>query len=138
MTPYQQGDDQSAPEPGEEQRYLRFSFRYLDARHPLFNVDTRDRRYFLRLIGRLRELSALRVSEFTAARSPALRVHPIRFGKSRLAANSFGVPGRPDFDSMGRQFSVSANEHGRVHGFLSGNTFYVRWLDPEHNLYAGN
>lgn len=136
MTPHQHGDGDAAAGSGEEQKYLRFSFRYLDVRHPQFNVEGRDRRYFLRLIERLRELSALRVSEFTANRSPALRIHPIRFGESRLAAKSFGVPGRPDVDAMGWQFSLSANEHGRVHGFLSGNTFYVRWLDPDHKLYS--
>jgi hypothetical protein len=122
----------------EREHYLRFSFRYLDLRHPLFSVDRRDRRYFLRLLERLRELSALRAGEFTSHRLPTLRIHPIRFGDARLAAKGFDVPGRPDYDAMGWQFSVSANEHGRVHGFLSGNTFYVRWLDPDHRLYSEN
>lgn len=122
----------------EHSRYLRFSFRYLDLQHPLFNVDGRDRRYFLRLAERLRDLSALQVHEFTSGRSRALRSHPIRFGDSGLAEKGFGVRGWPDADRLAWQFSVSANEHGRVHGFLSGDTFYVRWLDPEHNLYAGN
>ena len=50
----------------------------------------------------------------------------------------FGVPGHAEFDQHGWQFALSANEHGRVHGFLVADTFFVRWLDPEHNLYPGN
>ena len=101
-------------------------------------MDTRDQHYFRRPIGRLRELCALRVGEFTSHRSSTLRIHPIDFLRDRLAEQSFGVTSWPEADTMGWQFSLSANEHGRVHGFLSGNTFYIRWLDPEHNLYAGN
>ena len=49
----------------------------------------------------------------------------------------FGLRADTDADKMGWQFALSANEHGRVHGFLRGDTFYIRWLDPDHNLYAG-
>ena len=28
-----------------------------------------------------------------------------------------------------------ANQHGRVHGILIDEVFYVVWLDPEHRLY---
>lgn len=122
----------------DRDRELRFSFRYLDFRNPLFSVDARDRRYFRRLLERLKELSAFRVGEFTSQRSPALRTHPIRFDESGVAIEGFGIPGRPEADEMGWQFSISANEHGRVHGFLMGDTFFVRWLDPDHNLYSGN
>lgn len=122
----------------EAERDLCFSFKHLDLRHPLFTVDTRDRRYFRRLLDRLRELSAFRVDEFTTHRSQTLRIHPIDFERDRLAVNGFGVIGWPEADTLGWQFSLSANEHGRVHGFLSGDTFYVRWLDPDHRLYSSN
>ena len=36
----------------------------------------------------------------------------------------------------GWQFCISANEHGRVHGIIMDDTFYVIWLDKDHNLYA--
>jgi hypothetical protein len=50
----------------------------------------------------------------------------------------FGIPGQTEVDRKGWQFSLSANEHGRVHGFLVENVFFIRWLDPDHNLYAGS
>lgn len=34
------------------------------------------------------------------------------------------------------QFSVTSNEHGRVHGFFVNDVFHIVWLDPEHSLYG--
>lgn len=124
--------------PGANDAELRFSFKYLDLHNPLFDFTMRDRGYFRRLLERLRELSRFRVIEFATHRSSALRIHPINFKHDAVAVQSFGVREWADADKLAWQFSLSANEHGRVHGFLAGNTFYVRWLDPEHNLYAGN
>jgi hypothetical protein len=126
----------STSQPGDEQ-FLRFSFRFLDTSHPRFDVRTRGTEYFRLLISRLKELSALRVSEFRSLRSSMLRVHPIDFQDRRVAVPGFGIPGKSDVDRRGWQFSLSANEHGRVHGFLVEDTFFIRWLDPDHNLYPG-
>jgi hypothetical protein len=79
----------------------------------------------------------LSVSEFLSQRSGTLRIHPIDFKDGRVAVGTFGIR-EIDADKRAWQFALSANEHGRVHGFLAENTFYVRWLDPEHNLYPGN
>lgn len=125
------------PAEPENEEFLRFSFRYLDTSHPQFDVRARGAEYFRLLLSRLKELSALRVAEFRTSGPSMLRIHRIRFEDSRVAAKSFGIPGRGEADTLGWQFALSANEHGRVHGFLTGNTFYVRWLDPEHNLYPG-
>ncbi|MDD1966378.1 hypothetical protein ACIPO9_04375 [Pseudomonas sp. NPDC090203] len=35
------------------------------------------------------------------------------------------------------QFAVSANLHGRIHGFFVDHVFFVVWLDPDHCLYPG-
>ena len=47
----------------------------------------------------------------------------------------FGIPGEDQLVEKPWQFALSANEHGRVHGFLIQNRFYIVWLDPEHELY---
>jgi len=120
-----------------EPERLRFSFRYLDTTHPAFDISRCGREYLRVLLARLRELSLLSPEEFRARRSGTLRIHPIRFGEDRLTVHSFGVLGI-EADKTAWQFSLSANEHGRVHGFLLGDTFFIRWLDPEHNLYPGN
>jgi hypothetical protein len=38
-------------------------------------------------------------------------------------------------DSDGWQLELSANEHGRVYGFLLQSIFYVIWFDQNHNIY---
>jgi len=125
------------PAHGDGDRVLRFSFRYLDTAHPTFNVRGRDAVYFHRLLARLRELSGIRLAEFLSTRSSSMRVHRINFQKDRVAVKSFGLHEELRADEQAWQFSLSANEHGRVHGFLMEDTFFVRWLDPEHNLYPG-
>jgi hypothetical protein len=35
------------------------------------------------------------------------------------------------------QFSLSTNEHGRVHGFFIDEVFYIVLLDPDHLRYPG-
>lgn len=121
-----------------DQSLLRFSFRYLDATHPAFDVRRRGGDYFRLLLTRLRELSSLSVSQFCSRRMGTLRVHQIDFTDPRVAVSGFDLPHVAEADLKGWQFALSANEHGRVHGFLSGDTFYVRWLDPDHRLYPGN
>lgn len=121
----------------EGDRTLRFSFKYLDTAHPSFDTRGRDALYFHRLLTRLRELSGIRLAEFFSIRSSSLRIHRIDFERDRLAVKSFGLQDDLRADDRAFQFAVSANEHGRVHGFLIDDTFFVRWLDPEHNLYPG-
>jgi len=116
---------------------LRFSFKYLDTTHPAFGVRRCGIGYYVRLLERLRDLSTLTVAEFRMRRSKAMRVHPIDFADDPVSVRSFGLRGVPA-DERAWQFSLTANEHGRVHGFLMGDTFFIRWLDPDHNLYSGN
>lgn len=122
--------------PQPEADLLRFSFRYLDAAHPRFTLAAQGGAYLRLLLARLRDLSGLRVSEFRTNRLPSLRIHPIDFGEKGVSVDGFGLPPWVEADEKAWQFSLSANEHGRVHGFLVGDTFFVRWLDPGHNLYA--
>lgn len=116
---------------------LRFSFMHLDTTHPAFDLRAREGDYLRRLLARLKDLSRLRVKEFYSTRSAALRIQPINFRDPGVAMKSFGIPGMGEADEAAFQFAISANEHGRVHGFLLEDTFYVRWLDPDHNLYPG-
>jgi hypothetical protein len=136
VSPHLRGRSAS-PAAGRVDRLVRFSFRYLDTSHPAFAVRSGSGDYFRRLLARLRDLSELTVEEFTSSRSTSLRIHRIHFTDPRVAEKGFNIRGQSEADEKAWQFAVSANEHGRVHGFLYGNTFFIRWLDPEHNLYPG-
>ncbi len=117
---------------------IRLSFQFLETTHPLFDIGRCGPAYFRLLLARLKELSELLPREFRTQRFRTLRLHRIEFADPRVATRSFAVPGRPEVDRYAWQFSLSANEHGRVHGFLLEDTFYIRWLDPDHRLYSSN
>ena len=129
----------SIPSPAQDGT-IRFSFKY--AQFPRdgnkFCIADRDATYFLALLGRLTNVCTMPSGEFRTS-SRALRSHPIRFGKN----DGITEPGfeclplrlRDEVENSARQFSVSANAHGRVHGFLIADVFFVVWWDPRHELY---
>ena len=82
---------------------------------------------------RLKALSRWKVSDFVNPQGRAIRNHPIDWsGTSK--PEGFGLPDQYDAYTP-FQFSLTANEHGRVHGLLIDDTFHVVWLDHDHKLY---
>jgi len=114
---------------------LRFSFRFFDCADAELCPPTFPEGYTQTLMDRLRSISTWTVKEFTSSRSKAIRSHQIDWEDT---SRPDGFPNlNEQFGAYpGWQFSLSANEHGRVHGLLIDDTFYVIWLDCGHNLYA--
>ena len=112
---------------------VKFSFKYLADDHSKFNYKTYNSDYFLKLIERLKKVSAMKISEFRQGRSKALRAHAIDW--SDTTEKSFGIPGEEQLAAEPYQFALSANKYGRVHGFLIQSKFYIVWLDRKHELY---
>lgn len=101
--------------------HIVFSFRQIDchSNEKFKVVDTPDG-YVVPFLERLRELCRMTALDFKSNRSPALRAHPVDFGRTseRDGARFFdslqtgsGAPIEP------YQFSVSANKYGRGIGF---------------------
>lgn len=103
---------------------LRFSFRHFRSTekfdYPKKNLDC----YLPALLERLRDLSDMKVSEFRQNRSTALRIHTHGWEKTTEPSG---------YDRLSTQlqqckpwqFCLFANEHGRVHGILIDEVFYV-------------
>lgn len=113
---------------------LRFSFKFFDASDselcPRVFPDT----YIHTLMERLKDLSSWTIQQFTQQRHKVLRNHQHKWeetsrpeGFKHLNAYLRSYPGW--------QFQLTANEHGRVHGIIIADTFYVIWLDRDHKLY---
>lgn len=113
---------------------LGFSFKYLQTHNEKFSIRDRDANYFTVLLERLRDLSTLTVQEVKMNRSQSLRCHSIKW-RETTEPNGFGIPNEKELVTIPYQFSLSTNEHGRVHGFFIEDVFYIVWLDPNHNLY---
>jgi len=89
-------------------------------------------------VERIKDLSMKPVVELVRQRADrATRFHRIDWKDDWVSECGFGINGMPTLDDEAWQFAVSANQHGRVHGFLIYNLFYVVWLDPDHKLYPG-
>jgi hypothetical protein len=83
----------------------------------------------------LKALSGLSVQEVLRNRSSSLRCHPIKWEDT--SEDGFGLPNEDQLVDTPYQFSLSSNEHGRVHVFFIDDVFYIVWLDPQHQLYSG-
>ena len=114
-------------------RGISFSFKYYQDMHDKFSCNDKATVYWLTLLSRLKALSGLSAQELLANRSRALRFHPIKWEDT--SENRFGLPSEEQLVDIPYQFSLSSNEHGRVHGFFIDEIFYVVWLDPDHLLY---
>ena len=100
-----------------------------------YKIDNQNTAYFLKLIDRLKDLSMTSVSELQSSFwHKAFRFHCVDWEKTSEIC--FNLPNEEQLVEKPWQFSVSANEHGRVHGFFIDNVFYIVWFDPEHKLYG--
>jgi hypothetical protein len=114
---------------------VRFSFRHYTPCEKFDLPDgVRTGPYVEALLERMREISGMRLSEFMRPGN-TLRSHHHDWhdtseqeGYKHLSKQLQGC--------SPWQFSVSSNAHGRVHGILIDDVFYVVWLDPEHRLYS--
>ncbi len=113
---------------------IRFSFKYLDLHsNPKFSASRCGDGYVGKLLERLKSLSELKYSEFVASRSPSLKIHSIDWNRTfepggfALSEELRGI--------QAWQFEITRNAHGRVHGFLTAEVFFIVWIDPDHLLY---
>lgn len=117
---------------------LRFSFRHF-AQDGAFGAAQANApvEYLSTLLERLKAVSDLTVSEFRSNRDKALRAHTHDWSRtSRPKGYEHLTQQLQECEPW--QFCLSANEHGRVHGILIDEVFYIVWLDPTHALYPGN
>lgn len=114
---------------------LRFSFKFFDQSDKEMCPPTFLEGYTQTLLQRLQDLSSWKVSDFTSRPDKSVRNHQHDWestsrpmGFSNLNEHFRAYPGW--------QFCLTANKYGRVHGILIDHTFYVIWLDQDHNLYS--
>ncbi|WP_431047392.1 hypothetical protein [Roseateles sp. L2-2] len=114
---------------------MKFSFRLLQTTRKFGLESPIDaRQYLLHLLSRLQAISSLQVEKFRCSKGKALRAHRHVWEETTETRGFPPLPG--DWDGHEAwQFQLSANKHGRVHGILVDEVFYIVWLDPEHRLY---
>ncbi len=122
--------------PLSDSQSLRFSFKYLDFTNPKFTCLNCADGYLEKLLVRLRDIGGYTTKRFRTERTSALRNHPIRWNETS-EPDGFICLNEQLRQEESWQFGISANEHGRIHGFLIDETFYIVWIDPMHRLFPG-
>lgn len=122
--------------PTNEDDILLFSFKHLQLEHPKgkFCIREKNSAYFFKLLSRLKDISTLKASVLRGLGGKSLRAHPIDWQETS-EKNGFSQLNEQLRSITPYQFQISANEHGRLHGFFIDQVFYVVWLDPDHELY---
>jgi len=82
------------------------------------------------------DVSQLKRLELLQNGSKTLRCHKIKWNE--VTEDSFGMTNEDQLVSNPYQFQITANAYGRIHGFFINEVFFIRWLDPHHNLYSSN
>lgn len=115
---------------------VRFSFRHFTETGKFCApAGAKGGTYMGVLLGRLKDVSGMRMSEFmNPQNNKALRSHSHDWAET-TETKGYKHLSKQLQGCTPWQFSLSVNEHGRVHGILIDNVFYVVWLDPEHSLY---
>ena len=131
-SPKQTGQIPIAKAPIEQ--CIRFSFKYLDTTsNKKFDLQHCKGGYLSKFLARLKDLEGWRLKDFRGG-DPTLRGHPIRFLET-TEPQGFTCLNLQLRQHEAWQFSLTANKHGRVHGLLMDDVFYIVWLDPAHKLY---
>jgi hypothetical protein len=115
--------------------FLRFSFRLLQSNRKFGHEHATDApQYLHHLLRRLQAISAMRPKQFRSCKHNSLRAHLHRWQET-TEPDGFAHLTAEWTRHEAWQFQLSANKHGRVHGILVDEVFYIVWLDPEHRLY---
>ena len=114
-----------------EKEKIIFSFRFLDFSHPAFNLGGICEKWYPELFNMLSNVSNLNRHELIITHEKIYRCHNHNWDNLDYRFN-FDDEFLNQVDC--RQIRISKSKGG-IHGFLIGNTFYVVWIDPHHNLY---
>lgn len=114
---------------------VRFSFRhYTPSAKFCLPIQDKAIPYLEVFLERLKDVSGIRLSEFRANKSKTLRSHSHDW-EATTEKNGYSHLTSQLRECTPWQFSLTANEHGRIHGILIDDIFYVVWIDPNHSLY---
>jgi len=134
---------------------LRISFEFIDWESDAFFVHGLTKRYYELLFETFCEIEKSTAEEIKQQRHPRLIPKYINWnGDSTITKRSFPEKIKHSLipqcgnneEELERQFKEMTRDsfelrvakgYGRIHGFIFGNTFYIVWFYPAHNLFPG-
>lgn len=135
--PDRRGTGKIPPPSPPADAHLTISFKYFDHRPPFVFPEDELKDYPLTLFERLRDLCQATPHYLRhPGNSKSLRSHPIEWEKTTQPNGFEHLNTQFREQIVAWQFTVSANQYGRIHGFWIDDVFYIVWIDPKHKLYA--
>jgi hypothetical protein len=117
----------------EDDRFVKFSFKYLETDCNEFHVGKCSGEFLVALVRRLREYSSMPVDSFLDQENDHHR-HIIDFRQTRFPHVNLEQLAYEE----SWQFQVAPWTDWRVYGILVQDTFFVMWLDTDHALYGAS
>ncbi|NGX49690.1 MAG: hypothetical protein K940chlam5_01289 [Candidatus Anoxychlamydiales bacterium] len=103
---------------------LFFSFKYFDTSDPELCPSVFHNKYTQSLMQRLKSLSSWTAKEFITKQDKSIRNHTHNWLKTTRPKGFIHL--HEQLQSYeGWQFQISSNKHGRVHGIIIDNIFYI-------------
>ncbi|MFK8185026.1 MAG: hypothetical protein AB8B99_16770 [Phormidesmis sp.] len=149
---YRRIADSAAKSVAEEK--LKVSFEYIDWETEEFFFHGMEIKYYEKVFNCIHTISECRERDILEQTHPSLSPKSV-FNSSSGSKDAFPdsviskikdklyVQTRDEdaakdqaIEISSRAFEVRVSKnHGRIHGFVWNNTFYIVWFDPAHNLY---
>lgn len=115
---------------GSNDDKIKISYEVLDRKNKMFNLGSATSEWFITLNDTLTHLTSITkkqlFNEFYNRYEPHHYEGNINY-KDEYLLNE-------QIFSEAYQLKISKSK-GRIHGFFVGNTYYIRFLDNEHNMY---
>jgi hypothetical protein len=118
----------------QESSLLIFSFKHLDCAHPKFALSKCSADYLIALLETIQKYSSWTVDDFKNQNNDEAR-HTLWFPDTTEPDGFLGLEQDQLAYHESWQFGINPPKTlWRVHGILIDDTFYIVWLDPEHQL----
>lgn len=111
----------------DDDAILRFSFRLFDGTDAEMCPEEFSAKYTRTLMERLRDLSSWKVGAFVTQYNKTIRNHPIEWNDTSRP-DGFAHLNEQYKAYPAYQFSLSVNEHGRVHGLIIDDTLLGHFM----------
>ena len=119
-----------------DDEFMSFSFRYLDESSSKFSFQDFNLEQMRIAFQRMKAISGKKLLELNRERrTKPLRWHPIIWNETTEPKGFSHIRNRELWSECAYQFALS-KDTGRIHGFVTGNTFNIVWFDATHALYT--
>ena len=110
---------------------LLFSFEILDTQHKYFNIGGICVNWVQTAVEKLSEVNKVKVIDLQSGKYT--KNGPFRFHNHKNGNPRFEPPDNIEPEDF-YQIRFGTNSGG-IHGLLVENVFYIKWVDPHHNMY---